>query len=244
MCREFPKGRYFNDARGWLAFLYKRGGERAKALAEYYALLGDPHDRNARLAAKKSLQLIGHEYDDETLDQVEKLIAGDANAALAYSYHRIYNHAIDLTYDESYTLDSYTKDEWKEKQEEEKRLSDSHKAGNHELERVAKFATAMMKVHPNAVVSGDFVLRTAEAQLELQNFDESLKLSGKALGLGIRDDGRMEALWVKGSSEHQLRQLKSAKATFQQLIAEYPNSKLTEGARSPARNDGGGPRRS
>src|SRR4029453_13044741 len=83
---------------GWLAYLFRRGGERAKALAEYYRLLGNPTDLAVRLEAKKSLEMIGHQYDDATLDEVEKLISDDANAAMAYAYHRIYNQAIDLTY--------------------------------------------------------------------------------------------------------------------------------------------------
>ena len=59
--RIAPNGRYINDARGWLVYLYRRGGERARALAEYYRLLGHPTDWDARLEAKKSLQVIGHE---------------------------------------------------------------------------------------------------------------------------------------------------------------------------------------
>jgi len=99
--------RYFDDSRGWLAFLYRRGGERAKALAEYYRMLGNSTNRSARLEAKKSLQIIGHKFDDATLDQVEQLIAGDVDASMAYAYHRIYNYAIDLTYQHAEKWDTY-----------------------------------------------------------------------------------------------------------------------------------------
>ena len=230
--RKYPNGRYFNDARGWLAYLYRRGGERAQALAEYYRLLGHPTDWNARLEAKKSLQMIGHKYDDAVLDQVEGLIADDANAALAYAYHRIYNHAVDFTYRETYDWSYLDENErWQKKQEEEKRVADAHKAGNHELSRVARFATAMMKRYPQARVSGAFVLRVAQAQVELQNYAEALTLARQALAMSVQGDARAQALWIKGSAEHRRKDFPAARATFNQLIAAFPKANLTEGAR-------------
>ncbi len=228
--KKYPHGRYVNDARGWIANLYLNGEETALALAEYYRLLGST-DLGARLEAKKSLQIIGHEYDDETLYKVEELIADDPNASQAYAYHRIYNVAIDHSYQTMNTWCCYGDDKWQQEQDEKKRVADETEIGNHELERVARFATAMMKRYPKSSVSGDFVLRTAEAQLELQNFAEALRLSDKALNMGIQGEMRMEGLWVRGSSEHRLKQLRSARATFKQLIAEFPKAKLTEGAR-------------
>ncbi len=230
--RKYPNGRYFNDARGWLAYLYRRGGERAHALAEYYRLLGHPTDWTARLEAKKSLQMIGHEYDDAVLDQVEDLIASDAHAALAYAYHRIYNHAVDYTYQEGSGWNHYDENErWQKKQEEEKRVAEAHETGHYELSRVARFATAMMKRHRQARVSGAFILRVAQAQFELQNYAEALSLARQALALGLQDDLRAQALWIKGSAEHQRKDFSAARATFNQLIAAYPKANLTEGAR-------------
>ena len=230
--REYPNGRYANDSLGWLAYLYRRGGDRAQALALYYRLLGHPTDRTARLAAKKSLQVMGHEYDDEILDKVEELIGNDADAALAYSYHRIYNHATDLTY-ESFSPYCCYEDApvWQQKQEERKRVADAYDKGKHELERITRFATLMIKRHPQGRTSGAFVLRVAEAQLELQNYPEALSLAKKAIAKGLESDMRAQALWVKGSSEHQQKELRTAKATFTRLTAEFPNGKLTEGAR-------------
>ncbi len=230
--QKYPKGRYYNDARGWLAYLYRRGGERARALAEYYRLLGHPTDWNARLEAKKSLQVIGQDYDDATLDQVEALIAEDANAALAYAYHRIYNQAVDYTYEEANGWEYYGENErWNKKQEEEKRVAEAHQTGNHELSRIARFATAMMKRHPQASISGSFVLRVAQAQFELQNYAEALRLADKALAMGIQGDAKAQALWIKGSAEHQQKHLAAARITFNQLIAAFPKSNLIEGAR-------------
>ncbi len=229
--QEYPKGRYANDARGWLAYIYRRGGERAEALAEYYRLLGHPTDRTARLAAKKSLQVMGHEYDDEILNKVEELIANEANAALAYSYHRIYNYATDYTYERFSPWCCSGESEWSEKQEERKRVAGAHEKGEHELERIARFATAMIKRHTKAKLSGAFILRVAEAELELQNFTEALNLALKAIATGLTGDLRAEALWVKGSAEHQQKDLKAARKTLGQLTTEFPNGKLTEGAR-------------
>ncbi|MBS1807774.1 MAG: outer membrane protein assembly factor BamD [Acidobacteria bacterium] len=232
LMRKYPNGRYFNDARGWLAYLYRRGGERTQALAEYYRLLGHPTDWNARLEAKKSLQMIGHNFDDATLDQVEDLIADDANAALAYAYHRIYNCAVDFTYTEANDWAYYDENEhWQKKEEEEKRVAGEHKSGNHELTRVARFASAMMKRHPKANISGSFVLRVAQAQFELQNYSEALSLARKALAMAVQGDAQAQALWIKGSAEHLTKDVSAARSTFTQLITKFPKSNLTEGAR-------------
>lgn len=232
LIQKYPRGRYLNNARGWCAYLYRRGGERAQALAEYYRLLGHPTSRAARLEAKKSLQILGHDYDDATLDEVERLIADDANAAMAYAYHRIYNHAVDLTTDEYDDWCCYKEEtKWQDEQTEKKRVADAKNSGHHELNRVAQFANAMIKRHPQARVSGGFVLRVAEAQLELGNFGEALTLARKTLALGVDGELKTEALWIKGSSEHQRKELKAARATLSQLIRESPRSKLTEGAR-------------
>ena len=231
LMQKYPNGRYFNDARGWLAYLHRRGGERAEALAEYYRLLGHPTDWSVRLEAKKSLQMIGHGYDDAVLDKTEELISPDPNAAMAYAYHRIYNHAVDFTYEEKNSWCCWGDDRWLQESKEEESVKTAAGTGRRELERVARFATAMMKRHSQARVSGGFVLRIAEAQLELQNFAEALSLARKAIGLGVQGLLREQALWVKGSAEHQLKKLDDARRTFEQLVSEFPKSKLVEGSR-------------
>ncbi|MEQ1764386.1 MAG: tetratricopeptide repeat protein [Pyrinomonadaceae bacterium] len=228
---KYPRGRYTKDASGWLAFLYKRGGERAEALAEYYRLLGQTTDPKWRLEAKKSLQIIGHNYDDATLDNVEALIANEPDAALAYAYHRIYNYAVDCTYEEFQAWCCYGEDTWSEKEKETARVKTQEEKGEHELERVAKFSTAMVNRYGAKRVSGDFLLRIAQAQLELQNFRDALAFADKSIAAGVAGDSRVEALWVKGSSEHRMKKLAAARTTFTKLIAEFPKHKLTEGAR-------------
>ena len=231
--RRYPSGRYVEDARGWLAYLYRRGGMRAEALAEYYRLLGHPTDLAVRLQAKKSLEMIGHEYNDETLDKVEPLIAGDVNASMAYAYHRIYNQAIDLTYLDRENI-------WRcpvgddvdgEDVDKDKCLADTEKAGEHELERVARFASSLVKRHPEAHLSGGFLLRVAQADLELQNYEGALDFAKNALGSGVEGDLRAQALWVKGSAQHQRKEFGTARKTFEQLIAEDPKSKYVEGSK-------------
>jgi TolA-binding protein len=230
LIKKYPHGRYVNDARGWIANLYLNGEETAPALAEYYRLLGST-DLAVRLQAKKSLQILGHEYDDDTLDKVEALIADEPDAALAYAYHRIYNHAIDFTYVEFEDWCCSGKDRWSEIEKERERVKKENDKGRHELERIAKFATAMVKRHGRPRVSADFLLRVAQAQLELQNFKDALSLADQTLRVGVTKDSRAQALWVKGSSEHRQKKLAKARTTFSQLIKEFPDHKLTEGAR-------------
>ncbi len=227
---KHPKGRYFEDAQGWTAHLYRHEGRLAKSLAEYYRLLGN-ESRKWRLEAKKSLQMIGHDQDDATLDEVERLIADEPDTALAYSYHRIYNHAADHSYAEFQLWCCYGDDKWTEIRGEKQRVKDEQDKGRHELERIARFATAMVKRYGLSRVSGAFVLRIAQSQIELQNFGNAAELAVKAIKMGVKGELRAQALWIKGSSEHHQKKLKAARATFSQLISEFPNDKLTDGAR-------------
>lgn len=75
------------------------------------------------------------------------------------------------------------------------------------------------------------MLRVAQAQFELQNYAEALNLARKALAMGVNGDARAQALWIKGSAEHQRKDFQAARATFNQLIAAFPKANLTEGAR-------------
>ena len=227
--QRFPNGRYYYDSLGWLGYLYRRGSEREKALAIYYRMLGNLGNRNARLEAKRSLQLIGHEYDDDVMDRLERMISGDVNTAMAYAYHRIYNHATDLTYQRVHQW--FDANQWQERQQEIERVSNINRAGKHELNRIVRFAGAMLKRYPKARVSGGFVLRIAEAELEMEKYEDALKHSRMALSLGVNGEMRAEALWIKGSAEHHNKAFRTARVTFNQLIAEFPHAKLTEGSR-------------
>ncbi|HYJ91891.1 MAG TPA: outer membrane protein assembly factor BamD [Pyrinomonadaceae bacterium] len=222
---EYPNGRYNKDSKGWLAYLYYRGGMRAEALAEYYRLLGNTTDRTWRLRAKQSLDIVGQEQSDETLNKLENLIENEPDTAMAYAYHRIYNFAVDRTYNEA---DLWG--DWQQRSEERTRNAKEINAGNHELERIAAFATAMVKRYPKSHISGGFVVRVAEAQLELQNYDDALEMARKAVSLGVKNDLRAQALWIEASVQHQKKDLASARTAINQLIREFPASTLSEDA--------------
>lgn len=231
IARKFPNGRYRNDVRGWIAFLHKRGGERAESLAEYYRLLGQTGDPRWRLEAKKSLQIIGHDYADATLDKVEELLRDEPEAALAYAYHRIYNHAVETSYVEFDEWRIYGEDKWSQERDERERVKEAVDVGKHELERVARFSSSMISKYGMSRVSGDFLLRVAQAQIELENFREAKEFADKAIARGVEGDSRAQALWVKGSVEHQQRQFSDARTTFGKLVKEFPDHTLIEGTR-------------
>ncbi|HMQ05525.1 MAG TPA: outer membrane protein assembly factor BamD [Pyrinomonadaceae bacterium] len=231
LMQRYPNGRYFHDARGWIAHMYRHEDKTAESLAEYYRLLGNRTDRQWRLEAKKSLQILGHEFDDATLDRVEQLIAAEPDAALAYAYHRIYNHAVDLTYVEYNDWCCYGDDKWSQMHEETERVNKEKFKGRHELRRIAQFANAMVHRHGYTRASGEFLLRLAQAHLELENFRDAGLFAERALAGVLSGESRAQALWVRGSVEHREGRLTVAKATFLQLIREFPDDKLTEGAR-------------
>lgn len=229
---KHPRGRFETDARGWIAHLKLQEGLEAEAVADYYRLLGHKTDRRVRIDAKRSLEFIGHDIDEEVSDTVESLIAREPDAAMAYAYHRIYNHAVDFSYaefSEWYNYQPWVS--WAEAQEEKKRVEQRVEKGTSELRRVARFASEMIDRFPSARVGGGFVVRLAQAQLELQEYGEALKLSKKAIGLGVAGELREQAMWIKGSAEHRTGAASAARVTFTRLVDEFPKSKLAEGAR-------------
>ena len=229
LVKEYPHGKFTYATYENRAYLFRLGGELALGIADYYRMLGHPSNVNVRLKGKSALRFMGEDFGtDSILNQIEEELADDPHAALAYSYHRIYNHAVDYSYD---SPSRYWSNDYNENQKEEERIKESLNKGNGELRRVINFATKLMHRYPNSAVSSGFVLRVGQAQLELQDFHEARLLSSKALLLGANSDLKAEALWIKGSAEHRLKDFKSAKSTFTQLVSEFPHSNLTEGAR-------------
>lgn len=162
-----------------------------------------------------SLRLTRHKVDDGEMEQVEKLIEAEPSAALAYAYYNIYNYAApDLDYYSSYS-------EAKEIKERE----------NREFHRIAEFATRMIQRYSSRTANGAFVLRVAEANLQLNNNEVAARLARQALRLGVKDELRAEALWVAGVAEHRLKQYRTAREALTLLIQENPNNRFTEGAR-------------
>ena len=213
--REYPKGRYYVDAQGWLAYLWLRAGERANALADYYRMLASDNE-TARAAAVVSIGFARHKATERDMARLEALIAGEPRTALAYAYHEIYNYAV------RHRCPRY--DYGDDDKCNPKRVTN-------ELQRIAAFATGMIARYPNTPAGGGLVLRVAEAQLELENNADAARLARRALALGIRGDQRAEALWVAGAAEHRLRRYDTARRALETLVRENPNNRYTEGGR-------------
>ena len=222
--REYPHGRYRQDARGWIAYLLLRGNDRAGALVEYYRMLGDERELNTRLEGAFSLTLVRHHSSADEMERVERELEDEPAAALAYAYHNIYNYAINPSCQLNY---DWPESDW----EAEYKEAQTHKTQRAELERVAAFSTRLMRRYPRAPVGGQFALRVAEANLELGENRSAVEQAERALSLNLRGEERAHALWVKGVGHHRLRDYDSARNTFNRLLEENPHGKLTEGAR-------------
>jgi TolA-binding protein len=236
---ECPRGRYFNEARGWLAYLLLRNHDRAGALVQYYRLLADKHDENARIEATFSLTLVRSSATDDEMERVEKDLANEPEAALAYAYHNIYNYSIDpddssppyaeikdaegnYDYEASRRRDDELEHEWKKN-----RASISHK----ELLRTLDFSRRLIASYPNLSVGGGFALRAAQASEELDDNQAAVEFAQRALQSRLSGDERAQALWTLGVAEHRLKHLEGARKNFTTLVRDYPRGRLTEGAR-------------
>ncbi|HWN98887.1 MAG TPA: hypothetical protein VNS63_06405 [Blastocatellia bacterium] len=212
--REYPGGRYYSDARGWIGRLCLLAGDRAGALVEYYRMLGDK-DEAGRVEALFSLCMVRRNADEFEMERVERTLEREPQAALAYAYHNIYNYALRGVYFRFSAEDSET-----EKEEQAR-----------ELNRIAIFATRMMNRFPAGSVGAAFVVRVAEADLELGKDSDASRLARLVVTKGATGDLRAQALWVAGVAEFHLRQYSSARRALTTLIAENPNNQYTEGAR-------------
>jgi outer membrane protein assembly factor BamD (BamD/ComL family) len=244
--REHPRGRYAADARGWLAFLHVRVGERAEGLAEYYRMLADETNVTARAEAVRSLRLVRDDTSEEEMARVESLLETEPRVALAYAYHEIYNAAlgfgidVEVSEDENpyrYCMEREPSDkcytdfyQWQEKERERRSRDAGHKA----LARVAGFATRQLKRQTGDAVGGGFALRVAQADLELDEDKAARELASRALSVGLAGNERASALWVRGVAEYRLKDFGAARRTFTTLLAEFPEGDLTEGARRHA----------
>jgi TolA-binding protein len=232
--REYPRGNYARDARGWMAYLLLHSDDHAGALVEYYRLLSDAPDDAARYNALISLRMVRGDATEEEMQRVEAQLADEPAAALTYAYHNIFNYSSSAGYYELDYRDSNTNYEtWRPniKHQEKVRKAAMAEAQRKELARVAAFATRLMQRYPQTAVSGAFALRVAQADLELGEIRAARKLAERALKLGVRADERAEALWVKGVAAYQLRDYQEARRTLTTLVNEFPNGDLMEGAR-------------
>ena len=205
--REYPRGRYYWDARGWLGFLSYRDGDNVSALLEYYRMLAGP-DEAARINAVLSIMLISSDIEESDLSQLEARFEKEPATGLAYAYHRIYNIPL----------------RWSREEE-------NWDANDPELKRIAQFATRMANRFGSSSLTASFLVRVAEANLELANNDEAARLAARALSLGAKNEYRAQALWIRGVALRRLKQLNEAGRVLQTLVKENPNNRFTEGGR-------------
>ncbi|MFL6227481.1 MAG: tetratricopeptide repeat protein [Pyrinomonadaceae bacterium] len=235
LLREYPHGRHAADARGWLAYLSLRVGDTGAGLTEYYRLLADDADAGARTEALTSLSLARGKADDAAMREVEAQLSDEPEAALAYAYHEIYNHAAgldswDLPADEDDSSNG-NESQWETAEREkrdERRVRDVREK---ELGRVVEFAATMLRRYPRTRVGGEFALRLAEANFELDKASEARGFAVRALGANLTGARRAEALWTKGVAEYHLREYDAARRSLKVLIGEAPRGKLAAGAR-------------
>ncbi|HET6978336.1 MAG TPA: outer membrane protein assembly factor BamD [Pyrinomonadaceae bacterium] len=236
----YPHGRYFNDARGWIAYLMLRKGDRAAALVEYYRMLSDRNDKNAQAEAVRSLDMVRHHATDDELTRVESQLTSEPQVALTYAYHTIYNYSIDPagdpypdfeeiedaegTYDAkaSSSLNNKNVQAW-----QKNRTATGHKV----VERVLTFSRRLLDRYPKLSVGGAFALRVAEANLELGDNEDAVRFAKRALQSGVQNNERAQALWTIGVAEHRLKHLASARQNLETLVRDFPDHELNTGAR-------------
>ena len=235
----FPQGRYFNDARSWQAYLHLRRRDRAAALAQYYRLLADEREEKARIDAAFSLTLVRSPATDDELTRVEQDLADEPQAALTYAYHNIYNYSIDpgpawppyetvkdaqgnYDYEASRARQEQIEKDWREDRESTQRK---------ELLRTLAFSKRLIANYPRLSIGGAFALRAAQASEELEDNKTAIEFAQRALRSSLKADERTQALWTLGVAQHRSGEFAGARASFEKLLRENPNSTLTEGAR-------------
>ncbi len=233
LLREYPRGRYVADARGWLGYLALRVGRTGDALADYYRLLTPGNNYAARFNALVSLRLTRSDATPADMKRVEQLLAREPDAALAYVYHNLYNYTFSgyLNFDESDAFADAKYGSYDYDYNERVRKHRAEAAKKEELERIARFAERLMKAYPRTKVEAAFMLRLAQANLELDREQAAWDLAKRAMTNGLANDLRPEALWVQAVAAHRLKQHTVARHTLTRLIKDYPHHRMIEGAR-------------
>jgi TolA-binding protein len=235
---EYPRGRFAGDARGWLAYLHWRVGERADALVWYYRMLSDESDEAANTEALQSLRLARGRADEADMERVESALASEPRVALTYAYHEIYNYTQSYYFNVP-EFDGEAADDSSESgdssyaisQREKWRGEAAQRAERKGLARIARFASRMIERYPGARDGGAFDVRVAEANLELGEDKSALDIARRALTLGITDGERASALWVEGVAEYRLKDFAASRRTLARLVAEVRGGPIGDGAR-------------
>jgi len=238
LVKEYPRGKYFNDARGWQAYLMLRRRDRVGALTQYFRLLADP-DESARREAKISLTLVGLPPTDEEMSRLEKDLADEPQAALSYAYYVIYNYSIDWGYssppyeevkDYRGNYDPEATRARNDELEKKWRVEKAERA-NKELSRTLEFSKRLMTNYPGLAVGGAFALRAAQASEELGDNGSAIKFAQKALQSGLTGEERAQALWTMGVAQYRVPNYDEARRNLFTLLHDYPNINLIEKTR-------------
>jgi TolA-binding protein len=199
LTREHARSRFAADARGWLGYLYLRVGRTAEGLAEYYRLLAVEKNKEARFNALTSLSMTRSRATPADAEQLERLLAPEPDIALTYLYHNLYNYTFsyDLAVAEEtspYYLDSsYSDSSWKTYERNRRAAARRETSEGAELRRMARYASELMRRYPRANLAGNFAVRLAEINLELDEHTAALAFANRALDDNVKGDFRAEA---------------------------------------------------
>ena len=236
LLKDYPRGRYASDARGWLAYLDYRVGDTGSALAGYFRMLTDKEDARGQEVAAISLKLMRYRATESDLDALERELEDEPDAALAYAYYSVYNS--------SFTDELFTPEESEEdcgagggagyecvRHMEEERTARINRAVNAELRRAANFASRMVARYPGARVGGAFLVRLAGAQLALGQPKPALAAARRALAAGVSGEERARARWAAGVAEYELKDYAAARVSLVRAAEDAPGSDIARRAR-------------
>lgn len=214
--REYPRGRFQEDARGWISYLNCLGGNDVEALIDYYRLLAS-NDPKIRREALVSLSIHRRRVPEADMVFVERTLAREPAVAFQYAYHELFNVAPYLLANEYFNPNEYEDMERKRKLETEQGQA---------LKRIIAFAQRMTD-------SGDgrFRLRLAMGQLVVGEHAAAFENARRSLTTGLSDAERHRALWVAGAAAFRLNRRQEAFNLFSKLVAAGAESRLEEAAR-------------
>ncbi|HEX7317400.1 MAG TPA: outer membrane protein assembly factor BamD [Pyrinomonadaceae bacterium] len=238
LVKDYPRGRYVSDARGWLAYLDYRVGDTSGALAEYFRVLADGGDTRGREVAALSLKLMRYRASDAELDALERELEDEPEAALAYAYYSVYNYsssqAPDVPEEEEEDCGEGPYRSECEYEKEKKRAARLQRAEQKEMRRAADFASRMVARYPGARAGGAFLVRLADAQLSLNRPKPALEAARRALASGVSGEERARAWGAEGVAEYALKDYVSARVSLARAAEEAPRSKIARRARELA----------
>jgi TolA-binding protein len=240
--REYPRGDYTGDARGWLAYMRIRGGQTAEGLAEYYRMLADESDADAREEALHSLHIVRDDATEEDISRVESLLDDEPRAALAYAYHDIYNYASSdgeyVEVSEEKNPYSYCKERaenpcwdsffaWEDK-ERQRILDESRRKA---LSRVAAFATRLLlRTHGAQTVERSRFASRRRTWSWAKTSPRALSRRARSLR-GSRATSAPRRSGCAALRSTDSRSFVAARRTFELLSRSFPKATSTEGAR-------------